>query len=222
MKWCKCRAKVKTPGEFRCSCRCLSFDRPPLNQKKKKKNSSLKKKHPTETRRIKQPRFGAFNTESSQEEASADGGGGIGDLVAHLLLGGQNSPSSLSPSRRQPCPPSAPLRDASGACVQAPSQACSSAQPRCASCDPSWKGPEGFASCLSCEEGSFAFSSAYVFGEGDGGGGFGASTAGARSCLQCAPLLCGKGGCVDGTGCAACPEGLRLERRCASCPLGCV
>ena len=183
----------------------------------------------SQTTETQQPCLGAFNTESSQEEASANegaGGGSIGDLVAHLLLGGgssgqQNSLSSSSSTSSPslpPCPPSAPLRDSSGACVQNPPVACSSAQPRCASCDPAWQGPEGFASCLRCEDGYFAFSS-----EGGGGdGAFGASTAGARSCLQCSSLRCGRGGCVDGRGCAACPEGLRLERRCASCPLGCV
>ena len=179
-------------------------------------------------REPKQPCLGVFNTESSQEdEARAEAGGGIGDLVAALLLGGASasSPSSSSSpstlSSPAPCPPSAPLRDSSGACVETPPQACSSAQPHCASCDPSWRGPEGFASCLGCEAGFFAFSSAFVLG-GESDGGFGASTAGARSCLECSSLRCARGKCGDGRGCTACPEGLRLVRRSESAPLSCV
>ena len=185
------------------------------------------------TTKQKQPFLGAFNTESSQDEEEVStevgGGGGIGDLVAALLLGGSKSSSSSSPALPPTrCPPSAPLRDSLEACVPSPPQSCSSAQPHCASCDSSWEGPEGFASCLRCEEGFFTFSSAFVSGGGgeseSSDGGFGSSTAGARSCLECSSLRCakGKGSCGDGKGCVACPEGLRLERKSKSAPFGCV
>lgn len=202
-----------------------------LSTTSEKKTRALLEKNETNKTKNHQPCLGAFNTESSSEaqelegeerEASSSGGGdGIGDLVAQLLGRSSSPPSSSAAS---PCPPSAPLRDSSGTCVPAPSRWCSSGQPHCASCDATWQGPEGFASCSRCLEGYFAFSSAFVFGGGEGssGGGFGASTAGARSCLSCSSLRCSDRACADGKGCSACPQGLMLERKCASCPLSCL